>query len=208
MDQQTITDALHFRFATKKFDTKRKLDDSTVAAILDSGRLAPSSQGLQPWKFIVVENTELRTKLQAAAYGQAQVVEASHFVVLCVRKNVSSEYVDYYMQSIHAIRGTSLEHLERFKHSILSNVASKSDVLSWNQRQVYIALGFMLETAALLGVDAGPMEGFDPTAFDEILGLSTTDYGSVVMLALGNATDERPTTKVRFPASEVIEFVR
>lgn len=208
MDHQTIADALHFRFATKKFDTTRKLDDATVNAILESGRLAPSSYGLQPWKFIVVENPEVRTKLKAAAYGQAQVSEASHLVVLCTRKDMSAAHVDNYMQSIHDTRGTSLEHLDGFKQMILGSVAGNSDVLNWNRRQVYIALGFMLETAALLGVDSGPIEGFDPKAFDEILGLTTTDYGSVVVLVLGNSAEDRPTTKVRFPASQVIEFVR
>lgn len=206
---KTTTEALMWRYATKKFDTSKKLTDETLNQILESGRLSPSSFGLQPWKFILVENQELRTKLREAGYDQAQITDASHIVVFAYKKNLEESDVDNYIQSTADIQNTTPEALSGFKAYIMSTISAKpADIIKiWNSRQVYIPLGIMLETSALLEVDTCPMEGFENLKFDEILGLNEIGYSSVAIIALGyrDESDESPKReKSRFKMEEVI----
>ncbi len=206
---KSISEALMWRYATKQFDTTKKVSDEAINEILEAGRLSPSSYGLQPWKFILIENPELRTKLREAAYNQSQLTDASHIVVVAHRTTMDESYIDTYMQSIADTRGMDVKDLEGFKNAILGSIAGKgeADIKAWNARQSYLPLGIMLETAALLEVDACPMEGFDSSKFDEILELSGTEYASVAILSLGYRSTEDATAnypKSRFPAEEVI----
>lgn len=216
MNQQ-IADALAWRYATKAFDPSRKVSEADLATLLDAARLAPSSFGLQPWKILVIEDPALRATLRAAAWNQAQVTDASHLVVFCRRDTVTEADVARLIDATVAARqaqiGDSAEakaSLEAYRQMMLGFIAGKSPEAlgAWNARQAYIALGFMLEAAALLKVDACPMEGFDGAKFDEILGLAGTGYSSAVICPVGyrSAADVFGTwAKVRYPAAEVIE---
>ncbi len=207
-----IIESLRWRYATKAFDTTQKLSQHEVETILEAGRLAPSSYGLEPWKFIIVENTDVRARLKEASWNQSQVTDASHFVVLATQKSMTAEDIDTYVARIASVRGIDVANLASYadlmKNSILSR--SAEDILAWNKRQTYIALGFMLETAALIGVDTCPMEGFDPQAYDSILGLSESGYTATVALPLGkrHVTDSYATlAKVRKSQDQVIQTI-
>jgi nitroreductase len=203
---------LNWRYATKKFDAKRHLSADDLATLKNVLHLAPSSFGLQPWKFFVIGDPDVRKKLQPAAFNQPQIVEASHLVVLAARKGLSAADVERHIGRIATTRGTSVESLQEIKQRMLGFVTGMPPefIDAWAARQVYIALGVLLTSAAMLGIDACPMEGFEPPKFDEILGLGSHGYTAVVLCALGYRSAEdhyAKAPKVRHPAHEVIVHV-
>jgi nitroreductase len=209
----SITEALHWRYATKKFDSARKIPAPTWEALEQALVLAPSSYGLQPWKFIVVQDPATREKLSAAAHGQRQPVDCSHFVVFSAHKNLDAAHVDRHIQRVAEVRAVSLESLKGYADLMKGSAdqARKAGFLdAWMARQVYIALGVFMTSAALLGVDACPMEGIEAPKFDEILGLSALGYGALCACAAGyRAADDKYAAahKVRFKAQDVIVHV-
>ncbi|HCY21630.1 TPA: NAD(P)H-dependent oxidoreductase [Patescibacteria group bacterium] len=174
-----IIEALNRRYATKKFDTNKKINQEDFTTLLESLRLAPSSFGLQPWKFIHVKTPEIRTELQNNSRGQAQVTEASDLIVIAVKTTMDENDVEEYTQSIQKIRAVNVSEISEadikklldYKNMMIGTITSRTpeQIKSWNQKQAYIAMGFLLETCAILGIDACPMEGFDPNKYDEIL---------------------------------------
>ncbi len=206
---KNIIDALNWRYAVQIFDQNKKLTDEQLNMILDAGRLAPSSFGLQPWKFIVVKNPETRAKLREAGFDQRKITEASHFVVFAVRKDLDEAYVDRYVKLVSETRAVTVESLAGLDAMLRGAVNRRTpeERLVWSTNQLYISLGMMLATAALEGIDAGPMEGFDRKKFDEILGLEEINLESRAALALGFRSDADPMShaaKVRFPKEEVV----
>lgn len=206
---ENILDKLKWRYATKAFDPTKKVSDADWEVLEESLTLAPSSYGLQPYKFIVVEDPAVREKLKAAAWGQSQLTDASHLVVLAYKKVLTDADVERYVDRIVEVRGGSRELLADYENLMKGSAKKAVDegyIETWNSRQAYIALGFLLETAALLGIDATPMEGFDAGQFNEILGL--TDYSAVAICPVGYRNAEgdwlAPLPKVRFPKEELI----
>jgi nitroreductase len=210
---ESILAQLHWRYATKVFDPKRKLTAQQWAGLAEVLRLAPSSYGLQPWKFFLVQNRELRLKLRTHSYDQAQVVDCSHFVVMASLRQVSAQYVRTCVQSMADERGLSLESLLGYQSVIEEDIVRgpRAKVAkSWAQRQVYIAMGMLLQSAALLEIDACPMEGIECAAYDQVLGLEGSDYATVAAVALGfrSASDSlQGLKKVRFPITEVLQVL-
>lgn len=210
MENKKLIDALHFRYATKEFDPTKKISKEDFDTLLESLRMAPSSFGLEPWKFLVIENPELRKKLRAAAWDQTQVTDSSHFIVLCARKDVDDKYIKNYVERIAKTRGIAKEQLSGYEEMMLGFRSNKSNewMVDWSKRQTYIALGFLLEAAAIKGIDATPMEGFDPNAFDEILGLKGGSYTTSVLCCLGYRSKKdnyANLKKVRLDKKDVIE---
>jgi nitroreductase len=211
--ERTVTDALHWRYATKKFDAARKIPGATWAALEEALVLSPSTFGIQPWKFVVVTDHATREKLSAAAHGQRQPIDCSHFVVFTVRKNYSVADIDRYWTRAAEVRGVPKESLKNYADIIMGSLehARKAGHLdAWMSRQVYIALGVFMASAALLGVDVCPMEGIEPAKFDEILGLTALGYTALCCGAAGyRAADDKYATapKVRFKAEDVIIHV-
>ena len=213
-----IIEALKWRYATKEFDTNKKLSAAQLDTLLESLRLSASSFGLQPWKFVVVTNPEIRAKLREAAWGQPQITDASELIVLCVRKNIDDSLVDTYMQSIAETRGVSVDDLKGFSDMIKGSINSRKNAdeakvsaKEWAARQVYISLGTLLATAAHESLDACPMEGFDNKKFDEILGLEALGLESLVLAAVGFRleTDKMALVpKSRFSKEEVVIEVK
>lgn len=207
----SLTEALQWRYATKKFDPIRKIPAESWRALEDSLVLSASSIGLQPWKFFVVTDPVLRARLRAAAWDQSQVTDCSHFVVFTVRKNLGSEHVAKHVERMAEVRGVARESLDKFGQMAVRNLdkaRAEGRLDTWQTYQLYIALGGFLTAAAVLAVDTCAMEGFDPAKFDEILGLTGTDYGSVVACAAGyrDPGDKYASIpKVRFKREDVIE---
>ena len=205
-----VLHALNWRYATKKFDPTRKVPAELWHALEQSLVLAPSSMGLQPWKFYVVEDATMKARLRPAAWNQTQVTDCSHFVVFTVLKNLGAAHVTRHVGRMTEILEVAADSLVKFGEMARGNLdkaRAEGHLDTWQAHQIYIALGQFLASAALLGVDTCPMEGFEPARFDEILGLTGTDYASVVACAVGyRAADDKNAArkKVRFKAEEVI----
>lgn len=210
---EQLLQQLHWRYATKKFDPTKTIADDVWQALVDSLILAPSSFGLQPWKFFVVTNPAIRQQLVEHSWGQTQVVDASHLVVLAFKKDLNTADVDRYMQNIADVRQVPVDNLQGFSKVIKGFLEKPSyplDIDEWSKRQVYIALGQFMTSAALLGIDTCPMEGFNPPKYDEILGLAEQGYASVVVCPAGyRAEDDKSATqaKVRYPAQDLVQYV-
>jgi nitroreductase len=204
-----VLSALRWRYATKQFDASRRIPDETWDAIEDSLVLTPSSFGLQPWKFIVVRDAALRAKLLADSWNQPQVTEASHFVVLAARVDLAAADVEAWVSRLAEVQGKPVESLAQLKGMIRGFAEKMSDEErhAWNVRQVYIALGQLMAAAAMLGVDACPMEGISPSGYDRVLGLENSGYATAVACALGYRSPEdkyADMAKARFAKERVV----
>lgn len=201
---------LHWRYATKQFDPARKISAEDWAALEEVLVLSPSSGGLQPWNFIVVNDPAVREKLVPASYGQTQVQEASHLVVFAARTNFGEADVDALINHTAAVRGIPAEALATYRGMLVGGIVQAMDDATrtaWAGRQAAIALGNLLTSAALLGIDACPMEGFVPAQYNEILGLTEKGLTAVAICALGYraASDNYAhLAKVRFPKERVV----
>jgi nitroreductase len=209
IDSKNLLEQLNWRYATKQFDPKRKINGPDWASLEDVLRLTPSSGGLQPWKFIVVTDPEMRARLKPASYGQAQISDASHLVVFAAKNNFGESDVDAHLKNVAAIQGKPLEALAPLRNMLVGGIVQSMDESArdaWARNQAFIALGNLLTSAALLGIDACPMEGFDRAQYDEILGLKAQGYASAVIATLGyrSATDKYAhAPKVRFPRERI-----
>ncbi len=200
---------LNWRYATKRM-TGAKVSKEKIETILDSIRLSASAFGLQPYKIIVLENEELRRKLQKAAYNQPQIIEASHLLVFAALDNITEQHIDDYMELHARTKAVSIESLAGFKKRLTQTLLSKTraDNFNWAARQVYIALGTALIAAAYEDVDATPIEGFNPDEFDEILGLKEKGLKSVVLMALGYRDEKNdPLAKAPKVRKENKDFI-
>jgi len=211
VNNESLIHQLNWRYATKKFDPSRKIAPADWKTLEEALVLAPSSFGLQPFKFVVVTNPAIRTKLREAAYGQAQITDASHLVVFAFNKALGAADVERYVAHISHVRGVPATALEGYKNVMLGSVNQpREKVETWASRQVYIALGTFLTSAALLGIDACPMEGFDPGKFNEILGLEALGYSAVVLATAGYRAEDdayAKLAKVRFAHEHLVVHV-
>ena len=183
----TIIEDLNWRYATKKFDSTKHISDQDLAVIKETLRLSASSYGLQPVKYLIVETPELRDKLVPASYGQSQVADASHLIVLCSYKNVEDSHVDDYMNNVSSTRNLPSEAVLPFGNMIKGSVKnlSAADLQTWTSKQAYIALGHLLQTCASLRIDATPMEGFDPKQYGDVLGLDDQNLIATLVCPIG-----------------------
>lgn len=212
MTPDQLLAALNWRYATKKFDPARKIDPALWSALEDALVLSPSSYGLQPWKFIVVNDPAVRTQLLPASWGQRQIVDASHLVVFAVKADVGPADAEKLIALTSEIRGLPLESLAMYKGMMVGSLtkATPEAVRIWMTNQVFIALGQFLTACAMVDVDACPMEGFDPTQFDEILGLSARGYHACVVATVGYRAGDCPYAKlkkVRYEKSELVAVI-
>ena len=208
---QTVLQQLAWRYATKVFDATRKISADDWKTLETAMIHAPSSFGLQPWKFMVVTTQSVKDQLPEAAWGQSQPRDCSHFVVIAARKTMDPDYVKKFIETTATIQGVPVSALDGFKQAILlKTTGMKNGHLEWNSRQCYIALGFLLETAAMMGIDACPMEGIVRDKFDEFLELSGGEYTSTVACALGYRSSQdkyASARKVRYSASDVVQYI-
>jgi nitroreductase len=205
-----LIDCLNWRYATKKFDPAKIIPPATWQALAESLVLTPSSYGLQPWKFIVITNAELKSQLKPLSWNQSQVTDCSHFVVFTIKKNLTAAHVDRFVASTAEIRGTTIESMAGYRNMMVADVVDGARSFNgneWATRQTYIALGNFMTCAALLGVDACPMEGIEPVNYDKVLKLADQGYTTVVACAAGyRADDDKYATlaKVRFAIDDVV----
>lgn len=209
--QQTLKsplEALEWRYATKRFNPSKKIPADTWQQLQQSLILTPSSFGLQPWRFVVVTDPAKKAELVGACWGQTQSAECSHFIVLARLDKLDASVVEELLARTRELRGVSEESQKPYKDMMLGFVSKLSEERAndWMARQCYIALGNLMTSAALLGVDDCPMEGFDSAQVDAILDLPSKGCRSVVCCALGYRADDdkyASLPKVRFEASRV-----
>jgi len=205
-----LINQLNWRYATKQFDAQRKIPAEDWAALEQALLLTPSSYGLQPWKFIMVKDPAARERLVSASWGQRQVADASHLVVFVVKNHLTEKDIEDYIDRIAQIRGVPGKSLEGFRDMMVGSIVNGMDAgqqKAWAARQAYIALGNFLNSAALLGIDACPMEGIEPEKYDAMLGLDRQGLSTVVAAAAGyrRADDSYASLKkVRFPKEQVL----
>jgi len=209
--REDIIKALNWRYAVKEFDKEKKVAEEDIYTILESARLSPSSLGLEPWKFLVIKNPEIRTKLFEVS-NQSKVLDASHLIIITYRTDVAENIARERLERTAKIQNKKIEDFGGLKNMLEGAITAKKSagtLESWIRSQAYIPLGMMIETASLLGVDDGPMEGFKAEEVDKILGLKDKNLKSVSMLALGYRGKDPASTrpKVRRTFEEVVEFI-
>ena len=203
---------LHWRYATKKFDPTKTIPEDTIAALASSLVLTPSSFGLQPWQFLVIRDPAIREELLPHSWGQAQVTDCSHLVVLAAKTETTEAEIDRFLERTVAVRGGEIDQLNPYREMMVGFTKNmdQADCLQWAKLQTYIALGQLMASAAVLGIDACPMEGIAPSEYDRLLTLPAQGYTTSVACALGyRADDDKYATapKVRFEESEVVSFL-
>ena len=204
----TFLEAMQFRHACKAFDSQKKVSTVDQNSILEFGRLSPSSFGLEPWHFIVLNDSDLREKIKPACWGQAQITDADTLIVFCALTSMDENYVKHFIDLTAKLRGVARESMLGYEQMIVAFIKGKGPegILQWMHHQVYIALGVFLNECAHRRIDACPMEGFDSQKFDEILKLPKQGLEAVVLCAVGyRALDDQNAhlKKVRFDKNEV-----
>lgn len=210
--EQLIAD-LNWRYATKIFDPAVKIPAHVWSAIEQTLVLTPTSFGLQPYKFLIVQTPAIREALLPQTWGQKQVVDCSHYVVFLARTEMKEADIDKLINRIVAVRGGTADSLKMYRDMMLGNLVTGGRAgvaFDWAARQAYIALGNAMTAAAVLGVDACPIEGLVPEEYDKILKVEGTGYKTVVALALGyRAANDKYASikKVRYEAKDLIQHV-
>jgi len=201
---------LTWRYAVKQFDPARKISEPLWKSLEEALVLTPSSYGLQPWKFIVVTDPETKLRLRAASWNQSQVTDSSHLVVFAVQNTIDEAYVNRHLDRLAEVRHVPREGLKGLGDRIAGDLVKgprHAEIREWATRQIFIALGNFLTSAATVDVDTCPLEGIQPEKYDEILGLTALGVGTVVAAAAGyRHPDDKygRQAKVRFRPEEII----
>lgn len=213
LSPQQLLNALEWRYATKVFDPAKKIPADIWHALEQALVLTPTSYGMQPYQFLVVQDAAKRAALLPHSWNQKQVVDCSHFVVFTARTEMKSADVAKLIQRTSEVRDILLEKLNFNRDMILSDVVKGprgKTAHEWAARQCYIALGNLMTSAAVLGVDACPMEGINPLEYDHVLGLNGSGFKTVVACALGyRAAGDKYASlpKVRFETKDLVRVI-
>jgi len=206
-----LIEKLNWRYAVKKFDNTKKIPVDVWNSLEESLVLTPSSYGLQPWRFLVIEDLTLKQKLMPHTWNQTQVVDCSHYVVFACKKKMDEAHIQKFIARTAELRNMPEANLAGYKKMMIGDLVEgqrASEITSWAARQAYIALGNFMTSAALLGVDTCPIEGLIPAQYDEVLGLDKDGYATVCACAAGYRSSEdkyAKAQKVRFPKEDVIK---
>ena len=219
MTTKEIIDAFNFRHACKIFDKNKKISSDDFNTILEVARLSPSSFGFEPWKFLVVQNMDLREKLLPATWGALNILPtASHFVIILARKKptllYNSDYISHIMSDIHKIPKEKAEarreKYKQFQEEDFDLLSNDRYIFDWASKQTYIALGNMMSVAAMLGIDSCAVEGFERDKLEEIVrkdfGIDTNAFGVSVMVGFGYRVNEQ-AVKTRQSLEDIVEWV-
>ncbi|SFS75602.1 NAD(P)H-dependent oxidoreductase [Lutibacter maritimus] len=203
---------LHWRYATKKFDTTKKVSENDLNKIKEAIQLSVSSYGLQLYKVLIIENPEIRERLKSASWNQSQITDASHLFVFCNYTDATPEAIDDFIKHTAETRNLDLERLNGYGDFIKSKLAEKSqeEKTGWLKSQTYLALGNLLSACAELKIDACPMEGFDPKEYNKILGLNKKGLNAYVIATIGYRHFDDYTIglpKVRKPIDQLFEVL-
>lgn len=206
---KTFKEALDFRHACKVFDENKKIQDEDIRFILEAARKSPSSFGMEPWKFLVITNDELKAKLRPVCWDQVQITSCSHLVVvLAAIESVKPEFG--IVEKRFARREMTKEqlnfYLELYSNHLAKTLSSDENIYAWTSKQTYLAVSNMMNAAAVLGIDSCPIEGLEKEKVEEILELDTKKYQLSMILPLGYRLNPQ-STQLRLPFEEVVSFI-
>lgn len=205
-------EALKYRYATKKFDQQKKISDQHLHEILEAGRFSPSSFGLQAYKFVVIGNDKLKRDLFNACYQQEQITSCSHLIVIQAKKEISKDYIKDFIALLAKERKIPFEQLHDYQVLIEASILGgqeSAQLVDWNKRQAYIALGMMMSACALMKIDSCPMEGFTKGDLDNLIG-TDTQFETAVLLAVGYRSQDdhyQYLEKVRYSLEQLVTFM-
>lgn len=204
-----IAEQLHWRYATKKFNETKKVEPELLEQLLEHIRLSATSYGLQPYRLVHIEDPEVRERLKVASYGQSQITGAAHLLLFAAVTNIDDAYVDKFIELTATTRSIPAESLAEYAASMKTALSYKdlSARTAWAARQAYIGMGTLLQSAAMLHVDACPMEGFNSEEYDAILGLHEKNLTALAVVTVGYRADDddyQHYAKVRLPKEEFI----
>ena len=207
--QQTLNQALAWRYATNKFDVTKKVSEENLTSILESANLMPTAYGLQQFRLIVIADQAVKESLVEHSYGQKHVADNSHLIVLAARTDIDEAMIAEYTARIEAIRSLPAGTVDGFKNAMIGDLTNRPEEarLVWAQKQSYLALGGMMVAASLLGVDNHALEGFNPVAYNEVLGLTDLKLTATTILALGYRDESDASqhyAKVRLPLETLV----
>ncbi len=206
----SFKEAMDFRHACKVFDENKKIADDEIKAILEAGIKSPSSFGMEPWKFLVITNEELKAKLRPLCWNQIQITSCSHLVVVLasiesvkvesgvvkkrfLRREMSQEKLDFYM--------------ELYARHLKKTLSSNEEIYSWTARQTYIASANMMTCAASLGIDSCAIEGFEKDEVERVLSLDVNKYQLSLIIPFGYRIKEQ-SKQIRLSFNDVVEFIK
>lgn len=197
-----------WRYATKKFDASKKISSEDLETLKEAIQLSSSSYGLQPYKVFIIENPELRAKIQPFAWGQSQIVDASQLLVFANITNFGETEIDNYINNMAETRGIPVESIKGYADFMKMKITALSveDRNNWTSKQTYLALGNLLNAAAELKIDVTPMEGFEPENVNEVLGLKELGLNASLLATIGYRHEEDATQhykKVRKSKNEL-----
>lgn len=197
-----------WRYATKKFDASKKISNEDFETLKEAIQLSTSSYGLQPYKILIIDNPELRAQIQPAAWGQSQIVDASHLLVFANITNFGAKEIDDYINLLAETRGITAESVQGYADFMKMKITALTEEQRniWTAKQTYLALGNLLNAAAELKIDVTPMEGFEPEKVNEILSLKEKGLNASLLATIGYRHEEDATqlyAKVRKPKNEL-----
>jgi len=208
-----LLDAFKWRYATKKYDSSKKVEQTLVDKIVEAARIAPTSSGLQPFEVFVITNQELKNKILPIAFGQEIVADCSHLLVFAAWDNYTSERIDKIYSHITTEREQPVDRYQAYTDRLKSMYLNRpaEDNFAHAARQAYIAFGFAIAEAATLKVDTTPMEGFANDELDKLLNLTEKGLKSVTLLPIGYRDETNDwlvsLNKVRHPKEDFVTAI-
>jgi len=195
----TFLENQNWRYATKKFDSAKKISNEDLKTLKEAIRLSSSSYGLQPYTVFIIENPDLRAKIQPAAWGQSQIVDASHLIVFANRTNVTDEDIDSYLKNVAQTRNLPDTAVKGYGDFMKGGIGAKSveEKAIWTSKQTYLALANLMNAAAELKIDVTPMEGFVPAQVNEILGFDKLGLNASLLAPIGYRSTEDATQHLK-----------
>ncbi len=207
-----LLDKLKWRYAAKAMNGKKVAQDK-IDRIIEAARLAPTSSGLQPFEIIVITNNDIKERIRPVAWNQSVITDCSHLLVFAAWDTYTEERINKMFDLTNEIRGFENEGWENYRQQLLGSYPQKDPEVNFNHaaKQAYIAFSQSIIAAAFEGVDSTPLEGFDPDAVDEILGLRAKGLRSAVLLPLGYRDEKEDwlvnLTKVRKSTEDLVTVI-
>jgi nitroreductase len=208
----SLIETLQWRYAVKQYDKDKKITPELLENLKEVLRLVPTSNGLQPFKFLIIESENVREELKKHSFNQSQITDASHLLVFCSYKQVNEKQLDSHVELHAKVQDVPIENLSNYAFHLKKTLLNRSDeqTLTSNEKQCYIALGQLLQAAAIYNIDASPMEGFSIEAYNEVLNLEDKNLSATVVCALGYRSEKDKTQhrkKVRKEKDDLFESV-